>query len=164
MKQKFAWLILLFIPFLMGSCNDTDDVQSIFTGRTWRLTYITKKNSHGWYSFPGVDNSVVESYLNGKRNFVIDFSGSTTDGIISGDFLGSESVSASGTWRANGKSNDFSMTVQRSSVKESKDTLGKYIIEGLKSASSYTGDNNNLFLYYEYNSETLCLVFAPYIE
>lgn len=163
MKQKFTWLILLIIPFILGSCNDTDDVQKIFTGRTWRLTYITKKNEHGWFRFPGVDDKVYESYdpINGSRKFTIEFTGNEEDGAIYGSFIGSGSVTSSGTWMANGKSNVFSANVQKSSVIDSKDTLGKYIIEGLKTATSYSGDTSNLFLYFEYNAETLCLVFAP---
>ena len=47
-RDTVKYIALLFcltlvIPFLSG-CNDTDDVQKIFTGKTWKMTYITKKN------------------------------------------------------------------------------------------------------------------------
>lgn len=49
-RDTVKYIALLFcltlvIPFLSG-CNDTDDVQKIFTGKTWKMTYITKKNEH----------------------------------------------------------------------------------------------------------------------
>lgn len=45
--------LLLLLPMFSG-CNDTDDVAGIFTGKTWKLTYITKANGHGWYNFPDI--------------------------------------------------------------------------------------------------------------
>lgn len=53
-RDTVKYIALLFcltlvIPFLSG-CNDTDDVQKIFTGKTWKMTYITKKNEHSWYN------------------------------------------------------------------------------------------------------------------
>ena len=72
-----------------------------------------------------------------------------------------------GDWQADSKNNDFKTTVRQSNVLDSRDNLGKKIIEGMKSANSYVGDNNNLYLYFEYKTSqqyepiTLCLVFAP---
>ena len=47
-KQILKYIGILFaimlIPALSG-CNDTDDVQKIFTGKTWKMTYITKKGA-----------------------------------------------------------------------------------------------------------------------
>ena len=45
MKYKYLLLLLLMLPFVCG-CNDSDDVSGIFTGKVWKLTYITKKNDH----------------------------------------------------------------------------------------------------------------------
>ena len=167
---KYKWMLcmLALLPFISG-CNEADDVQKIFTGKTWKLTYITKKNEHGWYKFSDVTESIYQSYdpQNGTRSFKIEFTGSTDDDLISGDFTGSGSISINGTWRANGTNNDFSTTVKKSSLTDSKDTLGKKIIEGITKATSYGGDENNLYLYFDYkdsaqhDTETLCLVFAP---
>ena len=61
--------LLLLLPMFSG-CNDTDDVAGIFTGKTWKLTYITKANGHGWYNFPDIaDESNVMEYINGKKIF-----------------------------------------------------------------------------------------------
>ncbi len=167
MKHKYLLLMLLALPFLLCSCNDSDDVQSIFTGRTWKLTYITKKNDHKWYHFPGVENKVYESYdpMNGTRYFEIDFTGSKEDNVISGDLKGYGSVEVLGRWNANGVSNVFSTSLSKKEVKDPKEnTLGKYIIEGLSNAISYSGDENNLYLYFEYDKEMLTMVFAPKIR
>ena len=163
MKLKHTWLIVLLLPLLLSSCNDSDDVQKIFTGRTWKLTYITKKNEHGWYKFPGVSENVYQSYdpVRGTRYFEIEFARRTDGGVITGDFTGTGSVRMNGTFRANGVRNAFTAAIKSSSVTGSQDTLGKYIIEGMGKTFSYTGDINNLSLYFEYNSETLCSSFAP---
>lgn len=76
--------LLLLLPMFSG-CNDTDDVAGIFTGKTWKLTYITKANGHGWYNFPDIaDESNVMEYINGKKTFMLVFSGSVEDDIIQG--------------------------------------------------------------------------------
>lgn len=78
--------LLLLLPMFSG-CNDTDDVAGIFTGKTWKLTYITKANGHGWYNFPDIaDESNVMEYINGKKTFMLVFSGSVEDDIIQGTF------------------------------------------------------------------------------
>lgn len=160
-KHITILLCLILIPVLSG-CNDTDDVQKIFTGKRWKMTYITKKNDHIWYKFDGVSEAVYKSYINGTRAFKIDFTGSTEDNIISGGFSGSGSVTISGTWRADGKSNEFKViSISNNPSYDSKDTLAKHIIDGLKNSTSYGGDEKNLYLYFEYQGETLCFAFKP---
>ena len=134
-RDTVKYIALLFcltlvIPFLSG-CNDTDDVQKIFTGKTWKMTYITKKNEHSWYKFTDVSEAIYKSYdpINGTKAFKIAFTGSTEDNIIRGEFSGSGSVTFTGTWQAD--------------------------------ATSYEGDERNLYLYFEYEKETLCIAFTP---
>lgn len=94
--------LLLLLPMFSG-CNDTDDVAGIFTGKTWKLTYITKANGHGWYKFADVDDSNIMEYADGKKTFMLVFSGTVEDDIIQGTFTGSGAINANGTWSANGK-------------------------------------------------------------
>ena len=91
------------------------------------------------------------------------FTGSTEDNIIRGEFSGSGSVTFTGTWQADGKSNEFRITgiKNQPSYGDSKDTLAKHIVEGLENATSYEGDERNLYLYFEYEKETLCIAFTP---
>ena len=37
--------LLLLLPLFTG-CNDSDDVAAIFTGKTWKLNYITVDGGH----------------------------------------------------------------------------------------------------------------------
>lgn len=58
--------LLLLLPMFSG-CNDTDDVAGIFTGKTWKLTYITKANGHGWYKFADVGMIVTSWNMQMER-------------------------------------------------------------------------------------------------
>ena len=171
-KIKGVWGVVLMLPLLFGSCNNTDDVQSIFTGRTWRLSYIAQKGKNGMldpYRFSDVTQTNYNAWdaSTGDRSFRIDFDGTTTDNVIAGTFDGFGSVTMTGTFQADGKNNEFLSRVTKSSQSVSSDNYAKKIIEGMKNANSYTGDNNNLYIYFEYQSAqqydpiTLCLVFAP---
>ena len=63
MKYKYLLLLLLMLPFVSG-CNDSDDVNGIFTGKVWKLTYITKKNEHKPYDFWGDKDKYEQSIKN----------------------------------------------------------------------------------------------------
>lgn len=153
--------LLLLLPMFSG-CNDTDDVAGIFTGKTWKLTYITKANGHGWYNFPDIaDESNVMEYINGKKTFMLVFSGSVEDDIIQGTFTGSGAINTNGTWSANGKNQEFGMKVEKGTPIDSKDRIAEKILEGMRKANSYKGsDSRNLYLYYQTDKEDLCLVFS----
>lgn len=42
--------LLLLLPLFTG-CNDSDDVAAIFTGKTWKLNYITVDGGHDSFLF-----------------------------------------------------------------------------------------------------------------
>ena len=44
--------LLLLLPLFSG-CNDSDDVAAIFTGKTWKLNYITVDGGHEMFVFFG---------------------------------------------------------------------------------------------------------------
>ena len=86
MKYKYLLLLLLMLPFVSG-CNDSDDVNGIFTGKVWKLTYITKKNEHKPYDFWGDKDKYeqsIKNYINKEGAYTIKFEGETTDNVISG--------------------------------------------------------------------------------
>ena len=90
MKYKYLLLLLLMLPFVSG-CNDSDDVNGIFTGKVWKLTYITKKNEHKPYDFWGDKDKYeqsIKNYINKEGAYTIKFEGETTDNVISGKFSG----------------------------------------------------------------------------
>lgn len=161
MKYKYLLLLLLMLPFVSG-CNDSDDVNGIFTGKVWKLTYITKKNVHKPYDFWGDKDKYeqsIKNYINKEGAYTIKFEGETTDNVISGKFSGTLlSHSYTGTWSANGESNAFSASVKGSE----NDPLGfsNKFVEGLNRATSYKGNYDNLFIYYkDEGGRELCLVF-----
>ena len=81
MKYKYLLLLLLMLPFVSG-CNDSDDVNGIFTGKVWKLTYITKKNEHKPYDFWGDKDKYeqsIKNYINKEGAYTIKFEGETTD-------------------------------------------------------------------------------------
>ena len=131
--------LLLLLPMFSG-CNDTDDVAGIFTGKTWKLTYITVKDSHQMFNFWGNDNKAREQSMK-----LLD------ETVTTSTFSGSRS--------ANGKDNQFNASIQGGN--ESSDILAKNFIEGLNNATSYGGDERNLYLYYKPSGsqQTLSLVF-----
>ena len=154
--------LLLLLPMFSG-CNDTDDVAGIFTGKTWKLTYITVKDSHQMFNFWGNDNKAREQsmkLLDETGRYVITFNGMEESNIITGTLSGTVITSTfTGSWSANGKDNQFNASIQGGN--ESSDILAKNFIEGLNNATSYGGDERNLYLYYKHtgSQQTLSLVF-----
>ena len=126
MKKSIFQIIglLLLLPLFSG-CNDSDDVAAIFTGKTWKLNYITVDGGHEM------------------------FEGTTEDDLIKGNIRGSviTSYTLAGTWSANGKDNKFKANITEG--KDGGDKLAKNFLEGLKNATSYEGDSKNLYLLYK---------------
>ena len=154
-------LVILLTAF--SSCNDTNDVAEIFTGKKWVLTYIARENDHKWYRFSGISDDNYMKYINKKTSFSLVFGGSEEDNVIRGNFTSDGSLVSAGNWNANAKNTDFKMYVNSSKITDSSDKLAAKILEGMKNAYSYKGsDSYNLYLYYKQDigGETLCMVFA----
>lgn len=148
---------------MFSGCNDTDDVAGIFTGKTWKLTYITKANGHGWYKFADVDDSNIMEYADGKKTFMLVFSGTVEDDIIQGTFTGQRRNHGQRNLECERQKPGIpGMKVEKGTPIDSKDRIAEKILEGMKKANSYKGsDSRNLYLYYQTDKENLCLVFAP---
>lgn len=149
MIYKIGWMLLL-LPLFAG-CNDTDDVAAIFTGKTWKLNYITADGGHTM--FPFWENEIQERQsieeLNKTGSYNVTFTITLTEGdLVKGKIEGTliNGGSLSGTWSANGKNNNFQATVTGAS---GNDFLARNFLEGLNNATSYTGDSKNLFIIYK---------------
>lgn len=132
MKRSIFQIVglLLLLPLFSG-CNDSDDVAAIFTGKTWKLNYITVDGGHEMFGFWENEEqekaSIKELNKNGTYNIVFD---GTVDGdVINGNIKGTVIATSTfeGKWNANAKN----------------------FIEGLNAATSYEGDSNNLYLLYK---------------
>lgn len=149
MKRLFIYRILwllLAMPALSG-CNDTDDVAAIFTGKTWKLNYITIDGKHEMFDFWNDEDARKKSIekLNLDNTYTIKFEGVAEGDFIKGQVSGRTITSNfTGTWSANGKDNKF----QASVAGTNDDTLAKNFLEGLNTADVYEGDQNNLYLLY----------------
>lgn len=151
MKKNIFQIVGLFLLLpLFAGCNDTDDVAAIFTGKTWKLNYITVDGGHEMFDFWGdkikEEASIKELNKNGTYNVI--FEGVAEGDVISGKIRGTviASYSLDGTWSANGKNNNFNASVTGNN---GGDRLAISFIEGLNNATSYEGDNKNLYLLYK---------------
>lgn len=150
-KNIFQIVGLLLLLPLFSACNDSDDVASIFTGKTWKLNYITVDGQHEMFSFwenkIEENKSIEELNKNGTYNVI--FEGVAEGDLISGKIRGTvvASYSLAGTWSANGKNNDFNANITEGN--DGGDKLAKNFIEGLRNATSYEGDDKNLYLLYK---------------
>ena len=75
MKRSIFQIVglLLLLPLFSG-CNDSDDVAAIFTGKTWKLTYITLKDGNKMIDLWGGDEKKAQaSYekLEAAGNFTL---------------------------------------------------------------------------------------------
>jgi len=153
MKRSIFQIVglLLLLPLFSG-CNDSDDVAAIFTGKTWKLNYITVDGGHDMFDFWGDKQkekaSIEELNKNGTYNIVFD---GTVDGdVINGNIKGSVIATSTfeGKWSANAKNNNFKASVTTAG-NYGGDLLAKNFLEGLNAATSYEGDSNNLYLLYK---------------
>lgn len=162
MKKLFTyktWWLLLLIPLFSG-CNDSDDLQSIFTGKTWRLSYINFKDQAGMMG--GFNEESMKIFEENKAAYTITFTGTEEEDRITGSIAGRVITSdIKGTWSANGKSNEFHASIGDASE---KDALARKFIEGLNTASSYTGDEKNLFIYFKTSSGQQTYVLAFHVK
>ena len=162
MKRSIFQIVglLLLLPLFSG-CNDSDDLQGIFTGKTWKLTYINLKDKGGGMN--GFSEKSIKILNENQESYTITFTGTEEDNRISNGAVKGRIITAdlTGTWSANGKNNEFHASV--TNVNENDD-LAKEFIKGLNNASSYIGDDNGLFLYYNPAGSQQTYVLAFHVQ
>ena len=162
MKRSIFQIVglLLLLPLFSG-CNDSADLQGIFTGKTWKLTYINLEDKGGWMN--GFSEKSIKILNENQESYTITFTGTEEDNRISNGAVKGRIITAdlTGTWSANGKNNEFHASV--TNVNENDD-LAKEFIKGLNNASSYIGDDNGLFLYYNPAGSQQTYVLAFHVQ
>ena len=160
MKKIYKIICMLALLPLFAGCNDTDDVEAIFTGKTWKLTLIAHDDSGEWVDFWGGDREQRENSLkklNMGNTFTIRFEGATKGDAIQGQVSGQTVNSQfNGSWSANGKSNKFKASVNGNN---DGDILALNFLKGINNATLYEGDNRNLYLLYKEGSATYRMFF-----
>ena len=109
--------LLLLLPLFTG-CNDSDDVAAIFTGKTWKLNYITVDGGHDMFPFWENEAQKTKIYdeLNKNGTYNVIFEGTVEGDIIKGNIKGTVITTTGnfeGTWSANGKNNKFRKQLRR---------------------------------------------------
>lgn len=170
MKRKTGTNFLLallcaLLPLLVTSCSREDDVLEIFTGRTWKLSYIAAEGSYKMYDYWGSTNSTAYknsmNYLAQDNTFIVDFSGTGDDNSVSGSFSGTViTATITGQWQANAQDRTITTSSVRSSKQET-DVLARAFITGLTNAIRYEGDTSNLFIYYQDGQTVKRMGFVP---
>lgn len=161
-------LFIMVIAILsLSSCNNEDDVIEIFTGKTWKLTYISEDGVHDWWDFWGGDNKAKGEFIqllqNNKKYCTLTFNGADVNGVTGGSF-GGQAISAtiSGQWSADGKSNKLTISSKTSGTESG--AVGRAFIGGIENAKRYGGDNSHLYIYYEEGQRTFVLNFTPLVN
>lgn len=164
MKQNktLTYLMFLVMLLLLGSCDTEDNVLEIFTGKTWKLTYIALEGQHQMFDFWNEDTDAARrslQLLEQGSTFIIEFNGSETADYVGGDFEAQAvNRSITGNWAANGASRELSLNNLRTSGNDS-DILAQAFLTGLQNAVRYSGDSQYLYIYYEDGQTTKCMAF-----
>lgn len=162
MKKRLTYLLLLLLLPLLGGCDTEDNVLEIFTGKTWKLTYIALEGQHQMFDFWNEDTDAARrslQLLEQGSTFIIEFNGSETADYVGGDFEAQAvNRSITGNWAANGASRELSLNNLRTSGNDS-DILAQAFLTGLQNAVRYSGDSQYLYIYYEDGQTTKCMAF-----
>lgn len=156
-------LLLLLFPLFFASCNAEDDVIEIFTGKTWKLTFIATEGSYEQVDFWSGNEAARKKSMEElakSGTFILNFNGDEINGVVEGEMTGRGiSSSITGTWRADGGTRELTLGA-RTTGSES-DMLGKAFLTGIQNAQSYSGDSKNLFIYYKDGQTTKYMAFHP---
>lgn len=149
MKTKHLLFLVLLFPLLSG-CNDSDDIAKIFLGKTWKLRDIIegKKSSDYWDGDKEAEAASRE-LMEQENNCTLKFSGTITGNTINKGTISGKAInnSFSGTWDVDGESRAFSTADITPST--DSDVLGQAFLYGLSHATSYSGDESNLYIYFK---------------
>ena len=117
-------LIFVLTLAMLAACNNSDDVNEIFIGHNWKLTYIEEGGIRRWssqenpYSLTFGANSFSATTPNGGK--------------------------ISGKWSADGKTREFRCTNIHTEGINASDTIARQMIQMFTEATSYDGDTHYL--------------------
>lgn len=125
--KRIIYAIMLLMAIV--SCNKEDDIDDIFVGRNWKLSYIQegniRRNSNKDYSILFQEN-IFEATLPGGKNI-------------------------KGNWRANGETRSFNCANVKASGSLRGDTIAEKMLQILTKAQNYAGDENYLQIKEQHN-------------
>ena len=162
MKKILTLLLCAVLLPLLAGCDGSDDVAEIFTGKTWKLTYIALEGQHQWVDFWDGNEAARQrsmKELEKSATFTVTFQGSEAEGVVGGEFE-AQAINGrtTGYWSADGGSRKLSTTNIRTTGSDT-DALARAFTAGLRNARRYSGDSQNLYIYYEDGQTTKCMAF-----
>ena len=116
----------------ISSCSQEDDLESIFTGKTWKITGATINGS-------SIVSDEIKELYSASESYQLYFTNTSFSGILAS---GSK---IEGTWKADGGSRTINFHFN-TVVGESSTPLSIKLYHVLQNLTSYTGDSHNLQL------------------
>ena len=158
-------LPMLLLLTLNTACSEEDDYIQILIGKTWKMSRLTTKGSSTQFAMEWDTEEEQEtslSYVSVSSYYTITFSGAEIDGELVGNDVRIRGVdcTATGTWTADG--NTYAMSFDLSLSGTESDPLAAQFINGIQNVYSYSGDDNNLNLYFkDDDGNTYVIGFTP---
>ena len=122
---KTAKTFIFVLTFItLSACNNSDDINEIFIGNDWKLTYIEEGGIRRW-------SSQENAY---SLTFAANSFSATTPG----------GGKISGRWSANGNTREFRCTNIHTEGISANDTIARLMIQMFSEATSYDGDTHYL--------------------
>lgn len=157
-----AFLAAMTIMPLISACSDDDDLKEIFTGKKWKMSYIFNENN---YKVPADlwegDSSRRDASLTSRDtegNYTIVFTGAEISGSFHGAVSGRTVNSQfTGQWDANPRTHELNIS-ELSWTGTETDIMAKSFKQGLENAFKFSGDSNNLYIYYHPNDATTLVI------
>lgn len=164
--RNISYLLLMLTLFpALSSCNNEDDVEAIFNGKTWKLSRLTTKGSNAPF-YPGIwknedEEKKSKNSLREEGNFTIVFNSVDVNGEVTGtaDATGVTARIENAALRIDGK--EHTITINGRISGSESDPLAKAFLQGLGKVSSYEGDSNSLTLYFEDDKITRVIGLTP---
>lgn len=160
MKKLLTLLLFATLLPLLEACDQGDDIAEIFTGKTWKLTYITMNGQtvDFWNGDEAAYNE-SERLRRQSATFTVTFHGGDTESVAGGEFNArAVNRTINGQWTADGVSHELRLTDIRVTGSDT-DVLATAFYNGLQNATRYEGDSQNLYIYYEDGETTKCMAF-----
>lgn len=162
MKKSIIFTALCLLT-LFVACDKSDNMTTIFIGKVWRMNYIAQGSiGKTWYQFEDVTNQNIQDYAGRTKVFTLSLSGLQRGDEITGTFSGTGSLAVTGKWTASSSDDRVFKTKDTSgSTADNTDIIAQKILYGLQNAKSWKGDQYNLYIYFNYQGESLFMAFSP---
>ncbi len=153
-----ALLCLTLLLPLLGGCNNSDDVEMIFNGKSWKLARLTNDGSadafyDGLWSTDAQRQTSIEA-LSQSGYFTVQTTCTDEDGILTGTLSAHAITGSISNAVLTVDASSRKITVDGAINSSESDPLGIAFLEGLLGAYKYEGDTHNLTLYYKNGSQT----------